>query len=137
MTRFIYPCPMRWSDMDAYGHVNNVRFLTYLEEARVEMIFNLTQDGAAADLSSGVVVARHEIDYLAPLVHRADPIPIDVWVTRIRAASFELAYEVHDDGHVYARAASTLVPFDLTEQRPRRLSAAEREWLGQWLEPRA
>ena len=92
MARFTYPCPMRWSDMDAYGHVNNVRFLTYLEEARVEMIFNLTQDGAASDLSSGVVVARHEIDYLAPLVHRADPIPIDVWVTRIRAASFELAF---------------------------------------------
>ncbi|HEY5186673.1 MAG TPA: thioesterase family protein [Actinomycetes bacterium] len=128
---------MRWSDMDAYGHVNNVRFLTYLEEARVEMIFNLTQDGAAADLSSGVVVARHEIDYLAPLVHRADPIPIDVWVTRIRAASFELAYEVHDEGRVYARAASTLVPFDLAQQRPRRLSASEREWLGQWLEPLA
>lgn len=137
MARFTYPCPMRWSDMDAYGHVNNVRFLTYLEEARVEMIFNLTQDGAAADLSSGVVVARHEIDYLAPLVHRADPIPIDVWVTRIRAASFELAYEVHDEGRVYARAASTLVPFDLAQQRPRRLSASEREWLGQWLEPLA
>jgi acyl-CoA thioester hydrolase len=126
---------MRWSDMDAYGHVNNVRFLTYLEEARVEMIFNLTADGAASDLSSGVVVARHEIDYLAPLVHRAEPIPIDVWVTRIRAASFELAYEVHDDGHTYARAASTLVPYDLAEQRPRRLSGPERQWLEQWLEP--
>ena len=79
---------------------------------------------------------RPRVDVVV-VVHRADPIPIDVWVTRIRAASFELAYEVHDDGHVYARAASTLVPFDLGEQRPRRLSASEREWLGQWLEPRA
>ena len=32
----VYRCPLRWSDMDAYGHVNNVRFLTYLEEARID-----------------------------------------------------------------------------------------------------
>ena len=66
--------PLRWSDMDAYGHVNNVQFLRLLEDARVigfEEWFG--QDRSMLD--EGVLVARHEIEYLAPLVfrHRPDP----------------------------------------------------------------
>ena len=37
--RFIYDCALRWSDLDAYGHVNNARFLTLYEEARVALMF--------------------------------------------------------------------------------------------------
>lgn len=39
--RHIYSCPLRWSDMDAFGHVNNVVFLRYLEEARIDFMFRL------------------------------------------------------------------------------------------------
>ena len=35
--RFAYECPLRWSDMDAYGHLNNSRFLTLYEEARAAL----------------------------------------------------------------------------------------------------
>ena len=137
MPRYTFRCPMRWSDMDAYGHVNNVQFLTYLEEARVEMFFELGRrrsDDEADMLATGVLVARHEIRYTRPLVHRNEPIPIDVWVTRIGGASFELAYEVHDEGNVYATAASTLVTFDFRTERPRRLTASERSFLLEYLE---
>lgn len=41
MARHIYRCPLRWSDMDAFGHVNNVVFLRYLEEARIDFMFRL------------------------------------------------------------------------------------------------
>lgn len=41
MARHIYNCPLRWSDMDAFGHVNNVVFLRYLEEARIDFMFRL------------------------------------------------------------------------------------------------
>lgn len=41
MARHIYSCPLRWSDMDAFGHVNNVVFLRYLEEARIDFMFRL------------------------------------------------------------------------------------------------
>ena len=37
--RYVYESPLRWSDMDAYGHVNNARFLTLYEEARVALFF--------------------------------------------------------------------------------------------------
>ena len=56
---------------------------------------------------AGVLVAASEIKYLKPLFHRHTPVPIDVWVTRIGAASFNLAYEVHDHAAAtYARATS-------------------------------
>lgn len=60
---------------------------------------------------------------------------IETWVTRIRRASFALAYEVRDDDILYARAASLLVPYDRTESRPRRLSPEERAALAEYLEP--
>ena len=57
-----------------------------------------------------ILVAASEIRYLRPLFHRAEPVPIDVWVTKIGAASFALGYQVYDaDGTVYATAASTMV----------------------------
>ncbi len=135
MARFTARVAMRWSDMDAYGHVNNVQFLTYVEEARVEM-FQAVPLSGVDQVASGILVASSEIKYLKPLLHRHAPVPIDVWVTRIGAASFALAYEVRDDdGPVYARAASVMVPYDFGNERPRRLTADEKEWLGMYLEP--
>jgi acyl-CoA thioester hydrolase len=128
---------MRWSDMDAYGHVNNVVFLTYLEEARVDMLFvNAGSDTATEKLASGVVVARHEIDYLAPLVFRPEPVAIDLWLTKLGVSSFTIAYEVLDDGGpVYVRASTVMVPYDVKAERPRRVSDAEREALERFVEP--
>jgi acyl-CoA thioester hydrolase len=137
MSRHRYLCPLRWSDMDAYGHVNNVAFLTYLEEARVDMLFvHAGTDAATEKLASGIVVARHEIDYKAPLVFRPEPVPIDTWVTKLGNASFTVAYEVREDaGPVYARASTVLVPYDVQAGRPRRVSDVEREALQRFLEP--
>ena len=84
--------------------------------------------GVAA-LRDGVVVARHEIDYVAPLVWHPRGIDIDVWVERVGGASFDLAYVVQDSERVYARARSTLVAFDLAAGRARRLTSEERAFL--------
>ena len=131
--RHTFHCPMRWSDMDAYGHVNNVVYLTYLEEARVDMLFTLGTELGAKALSEGVLVARHEIDYRRPLVYHQGGVDIDLWTGAIKGASFEIRYEVHDDQTVFAHAASVLVPFDLTEKRPRRVSPEERTFLERYL----
>jgi acyl-CoA thioester hydrolase len=133
--RFTAQVAMRWSDMDAYGHVNNVQFLTYVEEARVEMFQAVPLSGLDPSVA-GILVAASEIKYLRPLLHRHAPVPIDVWVTRIGAASFTLAYEVRDDdGPLYAKASSLMVPYDFTNSRPRRLTAPEKTWLTEYLEP--
>ncbi|WP_329457839.1 acyl-CoA thioesterase [Streptomyces sp. NBC_01497] len=135
MARFLYRCPLRWADMDAFGHVNNVVFLRYLEEARIDFMFRLAPGDGSASFSGGSVVARHEIDYKLPLVHRYEPVPIELWVTEVKAASLTVAYEVKDvaseDGpeRVYVRASTVVVPFDLDAQRPRRITAEEKFFL--------
>ncbi|MEU3147410.1 MULTISPECIES: thioesterase family protein [unclassified Streptomyces] len=125
--RHIYRCPLRWADMDAYGHVNNVVFLRYLEEARIDFLFRPDKD-----FQQGSVVARHEIDYKRQLVHRHAPVDIELWVTEVRAASFTLTYEVKDGDQVYVRASTVIVPFDFEAQRPRRITREEREFLQEY-----
>ncbi|MFD7813784.1 acyl-CoA thioesterase [Streptomyces sp. NPDC059785] len=130
--RYLYRCPLRWADMDAYGHVNNAVFLRYLEEARIAFLFRPEKD-----FQQGSVVARHEIDYKRQLVHRHAPVDIELWVTEVRAASFRIEYEVKDPDQVYVRAATVIVPFDFEAQRPRRITAEEREFLLEYQDDQA
>ena len=130
MARFVHPVHMRWSDMDSFQHVNNGAYLAYLEQARIAMFFD-RWDGT---FSRGTVVARHEIDYLRPIVYHPEPLRLELWVEDVRAASFLVRYEVHDvhgdADRLCARAATRLVPFDFGTDRPRRLTDGERAILG-------
>ena len=137
--RFTFRCQVRWDDMDAFGHVNNVTFFAYMQEARTGMLFAGEAAEHIPDLIKGVVVARHEIDYRRPLEWRPEPIEVDVWTTEIRSSSFTLRYEMRDQlakpkPLVVAEALTVLVPFDLEAGRPRRVSASERHFLGRYLE---
>jgi acyl-CoA thioester hydrolase len=90
-------------------------------------------------LAEGTVVVRHEVEFVAPLVFRPEPVRIESWVTRIRAASFTMAYEILDeqpDGvrRVYARARTVLTPYIFGEERPRRIRDEERAVLERFLE---
>ena len=125
--------------MDAYGHVNNVQFLRLLEDARVIAFAARGSDEGGSVVDTGLLVARSEIEYLEPLVYRPTPVAIDLWVTAVAGASFDMGYEVRDetgsDGgrpRVYARAETTLVLYDLMGHRPRRISEKEREALRDW-----
>lgn len=134
---------MRWADMDSLGHVNNVVYLDYLQEARVDLLRAGGPDARPltppAGGGSGVIVVDHRVTYRAPLVFRFRPVQVEVWVTEVRAASFALAYEVfaEQEGErlVHLRATSTLAPFDFAADRPRRLTPEEREGLAAYLEP--
>ncbi|WNO74505.1 MULTISPECIES: acyl-CoA thioesterase [unclassified Streptomyces] len=137
MARHIYSCPLRWSDMDAFGHVNNVVFLRYLEEARIDFMFRLAPGDGSPSFSGGSVVARHEIDYVRPLVHRHEPVVVESWVTKISAASLTIAYEVKDAegaSQVYVRASTIVVPYNLEAGRPRRITAEEKSYLQKYLD---
>lgn len=149
--RTAVPIALRWADMDAYRHVNNVQMLRLLEQARVVAIGEWF--GTSGGLLNGVVVARQEIEYLAQLDYRAEPVVVDCWVCDLGGSSFTVAYEVRDAAdatraadaadttepaagapnrgaaRVYARAESTLVAFDFESGRSRRLDDAERRSL--------
>ncbi|MBE7325151.1 thioesterase family protein [Nocardioides sp. Y6] len=141
--RHVYECPVRWADLDMLNHVNNVTYVDYLQEARVDMLRTHAPDARAHDLAGspteGLVVVSHDIAYLAPIAPRTVPVKIEVWVTEIRAASVTMAYEIFDetesgDRVVHARASTVLTPFVFAEERPRRLREDEKEALAQFLE---
>ncbi len=126
--------PLRWSDMDAYGHVNNVQFLRLIEDARVVAFAAAGSDEGGSLVDTGLLVSGQRIEYLRPLVYRTAPVAIDLWVTQLAVASFDLGYEVaEEDGSVvYARAETTLVLYDLAGHRPRRMSETQRARLETW-----
>lgn len=118
--------------MDALGHVNNSRYVDYLQDARVDLLFRTAKELGADELDTGLLVARHEVHYRAPLVFREAPVRIELWISRIRAASFEVDYEILDvdpERKVYVEARTRLVPFDFTANRLRRITPVEREAL--------
>jgi acyl-CoA thioester hydrolase len=122
--------------MDQLGHVNNVTYVDYLQEARVDMLRAHAPVSGGEELAEGVVVVKHEVDYRRPLVYREAPVCIETWVTKVSAASFTLAYEIYDEDAagertVYVQARSLLAPYVFTTESPRRLTDGERETLAQ------
>ena len=140
--RFVYHCTLRWSDLDAYGHVNNSRFLTLYEEARVALMFAGGRAWGVGSFADGVVIRRHEVDYLRPVdyalgratAEAAPTVRIELWVEEIRPSRFTVAYELYDGDVLASRARSVLVPFDLTRQVPRRITAEEKLFLQEYLD---
>jgi len=128
---------LRWSDMDAYAHINNVQFLRLLEDARVIAFRDWFDGGGAGDktmLDEGVLVSRHEIEYRRPLGFRHAPVEIQMWVSRVGGAGFDVAYIVTDpdgvaDGPgatIYAVAETELALYDFASEAPRRMRPDER-----------
>jgi acyl-CoA thioester hydrolase len=125
--------------MDSLGHVNNVTYVDYLQEARVDMLAVHAPETGGEALAEGVVVVRHEVEFVAPLVFRPEPVRIETWVSRIRAASCTMRYEILDElpggeRRVYTRASTVLTPFVFATERPRRVSQEEKVVLQRFYE---
>jgi acyl-CoA thioester hydrolase len=82
------PISIRFSDIDAVGHVNNAIYLTYFEEARLRY----WQEAIQWDWeTSGVIVGRSEVNYLKPIMLK-DEIFCYVRTTRIGNSSFDIMH---------------------------------------------
>ena len=141
--RLHVPTPLRWSDLDAYGHVNNARMLSLLEEARIQA-FWVSDDTsehavgastAVLDASPGsntiTLIARQEVEYLAPIPYQRQPLDIELWIGYMGGASLDVCYEVFSPAGVeprvlYTRAVTTIVLVDAATERPRRIDDRER-----------
>ncbi|HSE69605.1 MAG TPA: thioesterase family protein [Nocardioidaceae bacterium] len=127
MTRHRYDCRVRFSDVDVYGHVNNVKYFEYYQEARLAFLGSL--GASVGDPGRGVVLARIDVDYKRPILFRTEPYPVDTWVTRVGRSSYGLTAEIRDGDDVLSRAEAVLVTFDLETQRSRPLTEDERALL--------
>ena len=136
MSRHTYECHVRFSDVDVYGHVNNVKYFEYYQEARIAFVLSLSGDGYDAHSSMRQVVARIDVDYKRPILFRPEPYLVETWVTRIGTSSYDLSCRIVDaEGDtLYSRADVSLVAFDLGTQRSRPLTDEERSRLEAVLE---
>jgi acyl-CoA thioester hydrolase len=124
---------IRWRDMDAYGHVNNAVYLTYLEEARDAWAQQVL--GSVTETWDFVLV-RVEIDYRAELTQADEEVLVRCRLESIGRSSVGTREEIRKrDGTVSATARSVIVPRDTETGRSRRLRDAEREALERDLEP--
>jgi acyl-CoA thioester hydrolase len=118
--------PIRWRDVDAYGHVNNAVFLNYLEEARDRLVISLFGDG-----SWDFVIVRVAIDYRSELNQADGEAVVSCRVTGFGTSSVRTAEEVRKtDGTLAAEAASVVVARDPGTGRSRPLTEEERGTLG-------
>lgn len=129
---------IRFGDIDSYNHVNNVVYLQYLEDARVHLTYaELPGGGTFQDLIGTelfILVARNEIEYLAPISFRTEPVYVNIWVTNVGGSSFDFGYTVSeaDTSIVYAQAATSMVLVSRATGRPIRLTDQQRSSLEAW-----
>ncbi|HEX6401184.1 MAG TPA: thioesterase family protein [Actinomycetota bacterium] len=117
--------PIRWRDVDAYGHVNNAVFLNYLEEARDRLVTDLFGERAW-----DFVVARVAIDYRVELNQDDVEAVVSCRVTGFGTSSVRTAEEVRKrDGTLAAEAESVVVARDPSTGRSRSLTEEERSVL--------
>lgn len=110
MGRIRFTVEQRYADLDTMGHVNNVAYLTYLQEVRLKLLVRLLGDRL---FRMNHVVVRNEIDYLSSLGLSPEGVVIDTWVERIGSSSYTVAYDVlAPSGEVAARAKTVLVHLD-------------------------
>ena len=114
---------VRWDDIDAFGHVNNAKYLTYIQEAR--FLWSPLLE---------MVVAKAEVDYLVPIYVGGRFYDITLWVEQIGNSSFTLGYEViGDNGVVHAKVKTVQVAVSMETKKSRPLTDSEREFLKQYL----
>jgi acyl-CoA thioester hydrolase len=122
--------------MDAYRHVNHAQTVTLLEEARLQLLFGEGARHGSDMVDGGLVVAKLEAVYHAPLFVNGQPFRVALSISRMRVADFTIHQEVHcgpsETDKVGVVADVTLAPYDLVNERPRRLTEAERDFLAGW-----
>jgi acyl-CoA thioester hydrolase len=130
------PIEVRYGDFDVQGHVNNVRYFTYFEQARVEFFSQLRAREEAAPTAGAAlgpedipfVVVRAEAVYRRPITAFA-PVVVGLDCARLTHTSMDLRYAVCDQpgGTLYASGATTITSVDQQSGRPRALPGWARQ----------
>jgi acyl-CoA thioester hydrolase len=114
---------VRWGDLDAFGHVNNATYLIYAQEARF-----------AWSKMIEMVVARAEVDFIAPIYTGDIYIDVEIWVNKIGNSSFGVTYEMKNGDELLARVKTVQVTVSMDTKKSRPINDAERDFLNKYLE---
>ncbi|MFT4125832.1 MAG: thioesterase family protein [Gordonia sp. (in: high G+C Gram-positive bacteria)] len=126
---------VRWSDMDAFGHINHARIVTLMEEARIQWL--LSAGPEYTPLIKSAMIVHVDIRYQAQLRHEDSPVQIGMWIRRNRSVDFTIGYEIRgahaDPTSRPACVASTqMAVVDIEAHTLRRLTDEEKRYLLAW-----
>ena len=103
---FRVPMPVRWGDLDAFNHVNNARYLTFLEQARIEWFESIGEPWVTDDAAP--VVASATLNFKRPIEYPAE-VAVELFTEKLGNSSVVIGHRIvaadgtlHCDGNVVA-----------------------------------
>jgi len=111
--KFYHPIEVRYGDLDPQGHLNNARYLTYMEQARDNYIKHLGLWDGGSFLGIGFILADIHITFRSP-VQFGQPVRVGVRVSRLGHKSMNMHYIIEnaENGQAFADGSSVLVSYD-------------------------
>ena len=117
--KFFHPIEVRYGDLDPQGHLNNAKYLTFFEQARVHYLIHLglfTQNQSFMDI--GIILADAHIAFLAP-IHYGDEVKVGVRTSKLGNKSMIIEQNIvnHASGKEMAKGEIVAVTFDYHNQK--------------------
>lgn len=111
--KYFYPIVVRYGDLDPQGHVNNSKYLTYMEQARIAYIRNLGLWRGGSFLDAGVILADARVTF-KQAIHWGQEVHVGVRITRLGNKSLDMDYRIVNpqDGSEFATGFTVLVAYD-------------------------
>lgn len=142
---FTADVPVRWSDMDAFGHINHARMVTVMEEARIQWLLSGAGSEASGPgagesfhaLITSAMIVHVDIRYQRQLRHEDSPLQVGMWIKGFRSVDFTIGYEIRPAGEDTSTkaacvASTQMAVVDIEAHTLRRLSPTEKEYLSSW-----
>jgi acyl-CoA thioester hydrolase len=133
-TRFFHPVEVRYADLDPQGHLNNAKYLSYFEQARVQYMVELGLFGKDQSfMEIGLIIADIHIGYEAP-VHWGDPVKVGVRTVSIGNKSITMEHVLvnSESGELLSKATIIAVGFDYAAKKTIPIPADWREKIGRY-----
>jgi acyl-CoA thioester hydrolase len=116
---------VRWGDSDRLGHVNNTRYVEYMQEARIQFL-----EAKLAPLGGRpgyLVVRKMTVEFLKPVTDRSGPLNVEIFTTHVGTSSFTVRHVIRDNAGVECAFGDALmVGFDTVSEKSRPLADSER-----------
>jgi acyl-CoA thioester hydrolase len=111
--RFYHPIEVRYGDLDPQGHLNNAKYLTYMEQARIAYVRHLGIWQGGSFLDVGFILAEVQVTFKAPILW-GQPIQVGVRILRLGNKSFDVLYTIEDSqtGSEHASGSTVQVAYD-------------------------
>ena len=109
---------VRFRDTDAFGHVNNAVFLSYLEQARIRYFLDALQPATTFDRLP-LILARVEVDFRSPITF-GEEVSVETRIDAVGRSSLAMSHRMTagEDGRLVGDSTSVLVTYDYATARP-------------------